>query len=228
MIRAVGFDLDDTLYDHAQYVRGAYRDIAAAVERRTGIAAGEFFERIFPDWQQRSSRCDRIFADALTRYGVYSAELERELVGVYRAHQPILTPHPGVEPGLRSLRAAGFRVGLLSDGQLAVQQRKLRALGLEACFDACVYTGALGREFYKPHAAGFAQLAGELGGEMADIAYVGDNPFTDFEAPHRMGMHTIRVLTGEYREIHRELPFVQHTFAEVAQAMEWLLANRPL
>jgi len=36
------------------------------------------------------------------------------------------------------------------------------------------------------------------------------------------------VLTGEYREIHRELPFVQHTFAEVAQAMEWLLANRPL
>jgi putative hydrolase of the HAD superfamily len=226
VIRAIGFDLDDTLYDHALYVRGAYRDIAATVERITGIAADEFFARIFPDWQRRTSRCDRIFADALKAYEVYSVELERELVAVYRAHQPSLTPHQGVRRGLAALRAAGFRLGLLSDGQLAVQQRKLAALGLDDCFDVCVYTGAFGREFYKPHAGGFARLTSELGFEPAVVAYVGDNPFNDFESPHRLGMFTIRVLTGEYREMESAPACVDRTFADIARAIEWLLANR--
>jgi len=226
VIRAVGFDLDDTLYDHAQYVGGAYRDIAAVVEQRIGIAAAEFFARIFPDWQLRTSRCDRIFADALTHYGMYAVELERELVRVYRAHQPALTPFPGVGDGLRSLRAAGLRIGLLSDGQVDVQRRKLRALKLEDCFDVLVYTGALGREYYKPHPDGFAQLARELAAEPTEIAYVGDNPFVDFEEPHRMGMQTLRVLTGEYREIHPGLPVVHRAFTEVTHAIDWVLANR--
>ncbi|HVN88002.1 MAG TPA: HAD-IA family hydrolase [Candidatus Binatia bacterium] len=223
MIRAVGFDLDDTLYDHSQYVRGAYRDVAAAVERVTGISADEFFERIFPDWQRRTSRCDRIFADALRDAAVYSLELERELVGIYRAHHPTLTAHPGVREGLDSLRAAGIRLGLLSDGQLAVQQRKLRTLNLTDCFDACVFTGALGRDFYKPHDAGFVQLANALNVRPEELVYVGDNPFTDFDAPRRLGITTIRVLTGEYREHEPALASVCHTFTSVALAMEWLL-----
>lgn len=224
MIRAVGFDLDDTLYDHAQYVRGAYRDIAAEVARRTGISVDEFFAQIFADWQQRTSRCDRIFADALTAHGIYSLEFERELVAVYRAHEPALTPHPGVPTGLQSLKAAGLRLGVLTDGQPAVQQRKLRALGLESAFDVCVYTGTLGREFYKPHHAGFVQLASDLDVAPAEMIYVGDNPFNDFEAPHRMGMRTIRVLTGEYRQLDLRLSAVERAFADVAHAMQWLLA----
>lgn len=225
MIRAIGFDLDDTLYDHAQYVRGAHRDIADAVARRAGISAAEFFDRIFTDWQQRTSRCDRIFRDALTAYGIYSPELERELVGVYRAHEPTLTPHAGVPSGLAALQTAGFRLGLLTDGQLAVQQRKLRALGLESAFTARVYTGALGREYYKPHEAGFARLASDLNVSPAEVAYVGDNPFNDFETPHRMGMTTIRVFTGEYRQLEPDLASVRRGFPDVAQAMDWLLAN---
>jgi putative hydrolase of the HAD superfamily len=225
MIRGIGFDLDDTLYEHAQYVRGAYRDIAAAVSQVTGVGAEEFFQRIYLDWQQRTSRCTRIFSDALAAYGLYSPELERRLVEVYRAHRPSLTPHAGVPQGLRSLRDKGLRLGLLTDGQLEVQRRKVRVLGLEDAFDVLVYTGSLGRDFYKPHAAGFIELIKQLGVEATEAVYVGDNPFTDFESARDLGMCTVRVLSGEYRQREHELTSVSRNFERIADALEWLAAS---
>lgn len=228
MIRAIGFDLDDTLYEHVQYVKGAYWDVALAAERLAGVPAEAFFRRIYADWQKLTSRCNHIFADGLVAYDVYSPVLEQYLVEVYRAHHPTLRPYPGVMRGLMGLKRVGFLLGLLTDGQVQVQRRKLKALGLEKLFDAGMYTGSLGRAFYKPHQTGFLQLANELGVKPAAMAYVGDNPLTDFESPKRMGMHTIRVLTGEYKHLQPNTEWVDRTFADINQAMTWLLTCKEM
>ena len=195
--RAVGFDLDDTLYDHSMYVLGAYRDIAVAVEKIAGIPKADFFERIFSDWQKLTSRCNTIFSNALAAWGIYSPQLENYLVQIYRAHVPRIELFPGVLDGLRSLKEAGFLLGILSDGRPEVQRRKLHALGLEGMFDAEVFAG--NPNFYKPDSSGFQRLIGLLGVEPMNMTYVGDNPFTDFEPAKRLGIKTIRVLIGEYR-----------------------------
>jgi len=223
MISAIGFDLDDTLYEHAQYVRGAYEDVAIAVEELADVPREVFFQRIYAEWHTLTSRCNHIFADVLIEYGIFSDELERLLVNVYRDHQPTLTPYSGVVQGLKDLRKVGFLLGLLTDGQLQVQQRKLSALGIENLFDRQVYTGSLGQAFYKPHPAGFLRLASSLGVAPAEMAYVGDNPLTDFESPKRIGMNTIRVLTGEYRHLQLGVEWIDRTFGDVSQAMNWLL-----
>lgn len=226
MVRAIGFDLDDTLYEHAQYVKGAYWDVASAVERMTGVPREGFFQQIYGDWQKLTSRCDSIFAEALAAYNVYSPELERYLVEVYRAHQPVLEPYPGVLQGLMALKSAGFLLGLLTDGHVEVQRRKVRVLGIENVLDLQVYTGSLGPAFYKPHPFGFLQLVNGLGVEPGEMAYVGDNPLTDFQSPKKIGMCTIRVLTGEYKHLQSGMEWVDYTFADVSQAIDWLLASR--
>ncbi len=226
MIQAIGFDLDDTLYDHAQYVKGAYLDVALEVERQIGVPRDEFFTRIYTDWQELTSQCNHIFSDALAAYDAYSPEIERCLVKVYRAHDPMLVPYPGVVDGLRALREVGFKLGLLTDGQVEVQRRKLKVLGLENFFDVKVYTGNLGRAFYKPHQAGFLALISDLGLEPGEVAYVGDNPLVDFESAKRIGMCTFRVLTGEYKKLHLSDKWVDQTFENAFQAMNWFLGRR--
>jgi putative hydrolase of the HAD superfamily len=225
MIRAVGFDLDDTLYDHAQYVEGAYRDVAAAAEAWAGVPGDEFYERILTGWRRLSSRSPRIFADTLAAYGAFTPELETRLVEVYRAHKPILTPHAGVLPGLQALRESGLRLGLLTDGQPAVQRRKRDAILPVAAFYIEVYTGDLGRAFYKRHESGFRHLLDGLGLPAGAVAYVGDNPATDFEAAKRLGMTTLRIQLGEYRRVPGNPGWIDRTFEDTIQTINWILAG---
>ncbi len=222
MIQAVGFDLDDTLYDHAEFVRGAYRQVAAAAAR-LGLAEEEFFQEIYSNWQELTSRCSHIFSDALRRRDGFSPEAERSLLRAYRSYRPaVLHPLPGVVSGLEALREAGLGLGVLTDGQPALQRHKLAALGLKPFFRVVVITGDWGPDLYKPHAKGFRRLAGELGVEPQNMAYVGDNPMVDFAAPKRLGMLTLRIKRGEYRNLPDPAE-VDQVFADTNQAMDWLL-----
>lgn len=226
MILGIGFDLDDTLYEHQQYVEGAYWDIALEVERRKGILCKKFFNRIFTDWTELTSQSNTIFSKALADYDIYSLELESDLLDVYRAHQPALTPYPGVRAGLQELKNTGIRLGLLTDGQVQVQQRKLEVLGLEGFFDVKVYTGSFGAGFYKPHPRGFRSLGVGLKVPFNQIVYLGDNPTTDFHVPKEIGMHTIRLQTGQYRNIKSKAQSVDQVFTSISQAIHWLIQNK--
>jgi putative hydrolase of the HAD superfamily len=222
MIHAVAFDLDNTLYDHAQFVRGAYRDVSETAARLTGVDAEAFFERIFGDWQRLTSRANSIFTDALRDLGVWEAGLDLELVVAYREHCPTeLRAYPGVDDGLHRLRDRGVPLGLLSDGRVAVQQRKLQALGLEDAFDVVIITGELGSAFYKPHPAGFELLVERLGTNPAAMAYVGDNPLVDFAPAKQLGMTTIRVRTAEYSRESQGSQWIDREFGQPYEAMEW-------
>jgi putative hydrolase of the HAD superfamily len=225
MNAALAFDLDNTLYDHAQFVRGAHADVAAAVAETAGIDPELFFTRIHGDWLRLTSRANTIFADALRDFGVFSPQLEARLVTAYREHQPSLEPYPGVTASLERARAAGLLLGLLTDGQVAVQNRKIEALGLGGWFDAVVITGEFGPGFSKPHPRGFELLAQRLGMHPASMIYIGDNPLVDFAPAKRLGMRTLRVRTAEYLRETTGTEWIDHSFDDPCQAVAWVLDN---
>jgi len=222
---AVGFDLDNTLYEHAEFVEGAYRAVAALIARTAGIDEESFFRRIFTDWERLTSDCSRIFSDALRDYNCYSPDLERTMVLTYRSHRPdSLTLYPGVRESLRRLKESGIRLGLLSDGDSGVQRHKVNALGLAGAFDVEIFTGDLGREFYKPHHKGFELLVGALGAPAAQTVYIGDNPRCDFLAPWELGMRVTRVRTGEYREHPHDPAWDLEVCENLTEAIDQILA----
>ena len=221
MKHAISFDLDNTLYDHAQYVYGAYRDISSAVEHIFGISSKDFFGLIYPAWERTTSRCKHIFSDALKYFDIYSIEHELYLVDIYRKHVPELRLYRGIIGGLTRLRKNGFTTGLLTDGQSFVQRKKIRALNLEEFFDVTIITGDYGRSFYKPHPYGYQKLAKQLEVETSNIIYIGDNPYTDFKTPKNLGMTTVRVLSGEYKYHKHEPEWVDQTFQSTIEAINW-------
>ncbi|MHC4718683.1 MAG: HAD family hydrolase [Planctomycetota bacterium] len=185
-IRAVVFDLDDTLYRERDYVRSGYR----AVDRRLG--GGGRYARWM--WRRFQAGRSRYTFDALgRRFGLgLSGSDVAGLVDVYRSHVPAIRPCRGVVELLRALRRRRIKLGLLSDGSLPAQRLKLDALGLQGLFDAVLFTESIGRRAWKPSPIGFQRLRRRLSVPHERCAYVSDNPAKDFVAPNALGWLTIQ------------------------------------
>ena len=189
--RAVVLDLDDTLYPEAAYVRAGFRAVAARAQETLGVPAAEGEVELVALFEEgvRGNTFDRWLAAR----GLGSDVVVGDLVAAYRAHAPEIAAFPEAGELLRTLRADGSAVGLLTDGDPAVQGRKLDAVGLRDAFDAVVVTGDLGPDAGKPDPRGFEEVLRQLGDVPgAEAVYVSDNPAKDFIGARRVGMRSIR------------------------------------
>ncbi|MGH9966915.1 MAG: HAD family hydrolase [Pyrinomonadaceae bacterium] len=206
-LAAVVFDLDDTLYFERDYVSSGFQAVAVWADARLGIpyqVALSELQLLF-DQGYRSNTFDRWIASGRVTDVAYVDV--SDLVAVYRAHAPLITPAPGVQAALETLRKQ-CRLGLLSDGHLVVQRKKLSALGLAKSFDAVVFTDEFGRSAWKPATKGFVILLERLGVQAAEAVYVGDNPLKDFLGARSVGMKTVRVRNrrGLYSDLEPPSP----------------------
>ena len=122
---------------------------------------------------------------------------------------------------LLSLRKAGKRLAILTDGRPNGQRKKIEALGLAALVDEILITDDLGgAQFRKPNDVGFRILKYRLGVPYEHMAYVGDNPKKDFHAPRMLGMPYIYFDNQDslYNE-KAYAPIIVHNLAELKEVM---------
>ena len=189
-MKAVVFDLDDTLYPELDFVRGGFAAAASHVALRNGVDAGRVAERLMELLHDEGR--GRIFDRFLEEAGL-DATSATTMLYLYRTHHPILTPYPDVAPVLRTLADAGLRLGVLTDGLASVQRRKLEALNLSVPFDVVVIVGELPSDATKPASTPYQVAAELLGLPPEEITYIGNDPYKDFAGARALGMRTIRV-----------------------------------
>jgi putative hydrolase of the HAD superfamily len=196
MLRAVLFDLDDTLFEQATWLSGAWDAVVAAAGPRVEARALRCALRdICASGSDRGAIIDR----ALARVG-HDDVAVAPLLARFRAHAPArLAPYPGVVDALEGLRAQ-VDIGLVTDGDPTIQRNKLRALGLESHFDIVVFSDEMGRRHRKPSPVPLLAALVGLGVDPRDAVYVGDRPDKDVAAAAATGMRAIRVRTGEYAD----------------------------
>jgi putative hydrolase of the HAD superfamily len=192
IFQLVAFDLDDTLYPEREFVHSGFMAVARHLDA-SGLIDAESFLHAADSLFAAGARSN-IFDLALERLAVdFPGARVGELVRVYREHTPQIRPFTGSGQLLQALKARGVVLALISDGPWQTQQNKLRALGLEACFDHLVFTGAQGEDWGKPSPRAFLEVMERRGVPAAACVYVADNPRKDFVGPNRLGWHTIRV-----------------------------------
>jgi putative hydrolase of the HAD superfamily len=221
MLKAVVFDLDDTLYPERAFVYSGFRAVAAWVAERTGVPIAESFSELYALFAA-GQRHD-IFDRWLIQRGFTDVVRVEQLVEVYRSHRPTIAPYPDAPPCLARTR---LRRALLTDGYLAVQQRKVEALGIEGYFEVVVYSDTWGREAWKPSPRPFAAALEQLAVAGPEAVYVADNPTKDFLGARQLGMWTVRVRRpdGLYQALEPPTPaYAPHVEIQGLTELEALL-----
>jgi putative hydrolase of the HAD superfamily len=206
-LRAVIFDLDDTLYPERSFVVSGLRAVAMWAEDHLGISADQAFTELYQLFEEGIRR--DTFNRWLESHGLKVEDWVPQMVQVYREHDQHIEPYPEVPELLRRLRPR-YRFGLVTDGYAEVQKRKLNALGLASCFDVLVFSDEWGRGAWKPNSRLFEIALERLKVTGSEAVYVADNPTKDFLGARRVGMWTVRVRRPDGLYSHLEPPSSEH------------------
>lgn len=216
MIKAVVFDLDDTLAPELDFAKSGYGAVARYLVENHCVKADvqSVYEEL---WALFSTDSKNVFNRLLEAHNIsYEKDDILKLIKIYREHEidtTIYKEYGDVSRTLASLKDKGCHLGILSDGFLVSQQHKIKALGYDknTCFDEIVLTDALGREFWKPSEKGFLMLCEAFKVCPEEMLYVGDNPNKDFMVKKNIAIKTARIIRengvyskAEYKENIRE------------------------
>jgi putative hydrolase of the HAD superfamily len=198
-IRAVLWDVDDTLFDYTGSDRaGALRHIEAErlLDRHPSAEAA------LARWQEvMDEQFARFLSGELSFHehrrerarGFLGADLTDEEAdawfGRYVAlYEQAWTLFPDAVPALDAL-TPGYRHGALSNSSTANQERKLSVLGIRERFEVVLCADGIGHA--KPAPEAFRAGCDALGLRPAEVVYVGDRHDIDARAADEAGLHGV-------------------------------------
>ena len=217
-LKGVLFDLDDTLIDWSGVELG-WRQIEA--EHLSQVLAYLNFEpsqshieleRLVDLYTQRTreawalARADlhapnmpRILSATLTEIGIAEADLcLKEILDAYDWNVvPGTVIFPDVLPLLKTLRASGIKLGIVTNASQPMWMRdaELISHGLIDFFPDCRLSAA-DSGYLKPHPLMFEAALERMGTTPAETVFVGDNPLADIAGAQSVGMRAVRRVTG--------------------------------
>ena len=209
-MKAVIFDIDDTLISERMFMESGYREISKAAADKLSDGWRSIYEKLL-ELSEESPKyiINRLFDS----YGIrYDENDIGELIRIYREHEPELEFYSDVLPAIGLLKNKGIRTGIISDGYPVMQHNKLKACRGEQYFDKIIITNELGgSEYNKPDMRSYDIMAEALQVSCAEMLYVGDNPEKDFLISKSRPVKTARIIRPrgiyagrEYREGIRE------------------------
>jgi len=190
-MKAILFDLDDTLYPEIKFIESGFNSVATYLQSRYHLNKNDIVSQMF-EILKKNGR-GKIFDTLLKNLGLYTEDKVQLLVYIYRSHVPSIKLYPDVLTVLKYLKNYGACLGIITDGMASVQKNKVSALNAQALFDLILYTDELGKEHWKPSTLPFKLALDLLQVSPDEAVYIGDNINKDFIAPNLLGMLTIRV-----------------------------------
>nr|WP_246706031.1 HAD family hydrolase [Rhizobium leguminosarum] len=187
MIRAVLFDLDETLIDKTatvltflplQYQR--FRLGEHGVEEQRYIA--EFLRLEKAGLVRKRDLYPRL-AETFGLPSELAAALFHDFETVYPG---MAVPMSGAKQTISALKQYGVLIGVVSNGEGNVQRPKIAAAGLNEGLDLVVISGDIGLR--KPAREIFELAAGRLDLPVDNCLFVGDNPEADILGADNAGM----------------------------------------
>jgi 2-haloalkanoic acid dehalogenase type II len=197
-IKAVVFDMDDTLLNWRDAEKGAIAQLALAHfaahgvgEDRVRSAYAEVMAENFATWkaQRQWKYIDERLRILVERLAMQDRLQVGDLVATFsREATTRLAFLEGAEAALAAARQGGRKTALLTNGRSEVQRPKVLAFGLHTQVDFVGITGELGA--WKPDPVAFRLVLDTLGVAPQEALMVGDNEQFDIEPAKALGMQT--------------------------------------
>ncbi|MDQ8701896.1 HAD family hydrolase [Streptomyces sp. LHD-70] len=196
-LKAVLWDIDDTLFDYAsadtagmrahleaEGALGRYGTAADALARWKATTERHWGRFSTGEADFLTQRRDRV-RDFLDQPALTDAESDAWFHRYLGHYESAWALFPDTLPTLDAL-ADGYRHAVLSNSHADQQERKLRLLGVRDRFEALLCAAQLG--VAKPAPEAFHAACTTLALDPAEVAYVGDQPEIDARGAHDAGL----------------------------------------
>lgn len=190
------FDLDDTLYSEINFVESGFKEVSKKLARELQISENVIYKDLIYTLDKFGR--GKTFDIFLQKHNRLSKKLIADCLTTYRSHTPTIKLYP---EALNFLNKYSKTLYLVTDGNKIVQKNKIKALNIELYFNKIYITHQYGKKYAKPSTHCFELIKHREKCNWSDMIYVGDNPNKDFVGLNQVGMHTIRVLTGQYATV---------------------------
>ncbi len=193
-VKAVIFDLDNTLYDERQYVRSGFRAVSEYMAKKLQMNKDHLYRLLLSIFSKKGR--GEVFNLALEELNMKNEETVLEMVNVYRSHFPNIRVYKDSKNTL-SILGQKYYLGLITDGVRKVQENKVEALDIASFFHVITYAVEYGG---KTNTEVFLETLEKLGTKPSNSIYVDDNPTKAFAMAKKLGIRTIRIMKGENKK----------------------------
>lgn len=208
-IKAVVFDLDDTLYSESSWRDSGFRFIARELKKKRFPVTFKKISELYKEYPKT------LFNELAARYNLpYSADY---LINQYRRHFPQIKLYPGAREMLKTLKKE-YQLGLLTDYFHLVQANKVKALGISIFFDFIVYTDEI--QASKPETKGFELIKQKLKAGDREIMYIGDNEEKDFLGAKKSGFWTVKFVNCRGFHSYKKMPKAYKAHFEINKLLK--------
>lgn len=198
MIKAVIFDLDNTLVDFMLMKKQAVdAAINAMMDAGLKLSRQDIQARIDEIYKERGIEFQNVFDQLLydefqkVDYKILSAGV----IAYRRAREAALVPYPHVYMTLMELLKIGIRLAVVSDAPAREAWLRLSYLNFHHIFDHVITFEDTGQR--KPHEAPFRRALELLGVDPTEALMVGDWAERDVVGASKVGMKTVFARYGD-------------------------------
>lgn len=226
MIKAVFFDIDDTLYDTSGFARLARKAaINVMIDAGLPLSSDEAYKLLKEIIKEKGSNYDKHF-NILTRR-VFGEEkpllIALGMITYHNVKFALLRLFPKTPSTLIYLKSKGYHLGVISDGITIKQWEKLIRLGLHHFFDEVVTSEEAG--VAKPDERIFQLALNRMGCQAKKSIMIGNKFNKDIVGALNIGMSAILVnseLTPDEKEYLEENNIELNVVSNIGDIIEFL------
>jgi len=205
MIKAIIFDLDNTLIDFRRFKNTCCeKAIEAMISAGLKVPKKKGMHILYELFSKYTMEDSKIFQRFLLKTtGVIDYKKLARAINAYRkARIGLLTPYSGVESTLKKLKEQGLKLAIVSDAPKLKAWVRLTAMKIDNYFDVVVALEDTGR--LKPSRLPFRIALAKLNVEPSECIMVGDMPSRDMKGAKRLGMKGCHAKYGYERPITKK------------------------
>jgi len=193
MLKAILFDLDNTLLDFSGFKRETALAAAKAM-RKTGVPHDEklIYNKVFEIYERKGIEYQLTFNEVLRELGIENhSQFERAkqaaIIAYTKKKFELIRPRTSVIRVLNSLKGK-YKLGIVTDAPKDKAWQRLILAGLDGYFFPVVTFSDTNVQ--KPSTTPFKRALALLKIQASEALYVGDNPERDMIGAKKAGLHT--------------------------------------
>lgn len=179
MIRVIGFDLDNTLYNQELFEFEVFEDIASVISKNFHIDKEEYLEELKRLYN--AGEKEFLFDKAMAKiYGQlpinWDSFVKKYVLSIYRNFIPKnISPYDGIVDILKKLKEENYKLLLITNGNSKVQNNKINGLDIRKYFDLILISDDYEPRRRKPDTHMFEEALSFFNIHSSQMVYIGDD-----------------------------------------------------